>query len=48
MVNITSFLMIYTFIMLSLISKELEAKQVSTLKNLWCILKVSRILQNLL
>ena len=39
MVNLTSFLMIYTFIMLSLIIKELEAIEISTLKSLWCILK---------
>ena len=39
MVNLTSFLMIYTFIMLSLIIKELEANEISTLKSLWCILK---------
>ena len=31
--------MIYTFIMLSLIIKELEANEISTLKRLWCILK---------
>ena len=30
--------MTYTFIMLSLIIKELEAKEISTLKSLWCIL----------
>ena len=39
MVNFTSFLMIYTFIILSLIIKELAANQISTLKSLWCILK---------
>ena len=39
MVNSTSFLMIYTFIMLSLIIKELEANEISTFKNLQCILK---------
>ena len=38
MVNLTSFLMIYTFIKLSLIIKELEANEISTLKSLWCIL----------
>ena len=31
--------MIYTFIKLSLIIKELEANEISTLKSLWCILK---------
>ena len=40
MVNLTSFLMIYTFIKLSLIIKELEANEISTLKSLWCILKL--------
>ena len=39
MVNLTTFLMIYTFIKLSLIIKELEANEISTLKSLWCILK---------
>ena len=39
MVNLTSFLMIYTFIILSLIIKELEANEISTLKILWCILQ---------
>ena len=39
MLNLTSFLMIYTFIKLSLIIKELEANEISTLKSLWCILK---------
>ena len=38
MVNLTSFLMIYTFIILSLIIKELEANEISTLKSFWCIL----------
>ena len=33
--------MIYTFIKLSLIIKELEANEISTLKNLWCILKTT-------
>ena len=41
MVNLTRFLMIYTFIKLSLIIKELEANEISTLKSLWCILNVS-------
>ena len=41
MVNLTSFLMIYTFIKLSLIIKELEANEISTLKNLWRVLKYS-------
>ena len=31
--------MIYTFMMLSLIIKELMANEISTLKRLWCILK---------
>ena len=35
--------MIYTFITLTLIIKELEANEISTLKSLWCILKVSII-----
>ena len=43
MVNLTSSLMIYTFIMLSLIIKELEANEISTLKNLWCILKTELV-----
>ena len=34
MVNSTSFLIIYTFIMLSLIIKELEASEISTFKSL--------------
>ena len=34
MVNLTSFLMIYTFIKLSLIIKELVANEISTLKSL--------------
>ena len=38
MVNLTSFLMISTFIKLSLGIKELEANEISTLKSLWCIL----------
>ena len=42
MVNLTSFLMIYTFIKLSLIIKELEANEISTLKSLWCILNISQ------
>ena len=40
MVNLTSFLMIYTFIKLSLIIKELEANEISTLKSLGCILQL--------
>ena len=31
--------MIYTFMMLSLIIKELMANEISTLKRLWCIFK---------
>ena len=40
MVNLASFLMIYTLIMLSLIIKELEANEISTLISLWCILNI--------
>ena len=40
MVNLTTFLMIYTFIKLSLIINELEANEMSTLKSLWCILNL--------
>ena len=43
MVNLTSFLMIYTFIKLSLIIKEIEANEISTLKSLWCILKTEGV-----
>ena len=39
MVNLTVFIMIYTFIISSLIIKELEANEISTLKSLCCILK---------
>ena len=38
MVNLRSFLMIYTFIMLPLKIRELEANEMSTLKSIWCIL----------
>ena len=38
MVNATSFLSIYKFIMLSVVIKELEADEISTFKSLWCIL----------
>ena len=39
--------MIYTFIILSLIIQELEANEISTLKSLWCILKLSYRMQTI-
>ena len=39
MVDSTNFLMVYTFLMLSLMIKEIEANEISTFKSLWCILK---------